>query len=101
MHLLGLILVALARVLSMVLNLYTYVIFGSVVLSWVNADPYNPIVRMLRQLTEPVFYTARRLLPLSVLRMGIDFSPMIVLFAIYMFREVVIVLLFEWGVKLQ
>ena len=101
MHILGLVLISTAKVLSMLLVFYTYVVFGAVVLSWVNADPYNPIVRAIRQLTEPVFYAARRILPLSLLRMGIDFSPMVVLFSIFMLREVFVVLLFEWGMRLR
>ena len=49
-------------------------------LSWVNPDPYNPIVQFLHSITEPVLYRVRQLMPMS--GTGIDFSPMIVILAI-------------------
>jgi len=49
-------------------------------LSWVNPDPYNPIVRFLNSITEPVLYRVRQLIPMS--GVGIDFSPIIVILAI-------------------
>ena len=73
-------LVALARVLDIVLSLYMWIIIGRAVISWVNPDPYNPIVRFLNSVTEPVLYPIRRRLPLSF--GGVDFSPIIVILAI-------------------
>jgi YggT family protein len=70
-------LVALAVVVNAVLNIYWWIIIASAVLSWVNPDPYNPIVRFLRSATEPVFYRVRRVLPLSF--GGVDFTPIVVL----------------------
>ena len=52
-----------AMVLDMVLTLYMWLIIGRVIISWVNADPYNPIVRFLYNATEPVLYRVRRALP--------------------------------------
>jgi len=71
---------ALAVVLHMVLQLYMYVIIARAILSWVNPDPYNSIVRLLNNVTEPVLYAVRRRLPISF--GGIDLSPMIVILAI-------------------
>ena len=71
---------ALAEVLHVVLDLYMWVIIARAILSWVNPDPYNPIVRFLYNVTEPVLYRLRRLIPLNF--GGIDFSPMIVLLII-------------------
>ncbi len=73
-------LMAVAMVLNTVLNIYFWIVIGSAVLSWVNPDPHNPIVRFLRGATEPVYYRIRRVLPINM--GGIDFTPLIVLLAI-------------------
>ncbi len=73
-------LVALAKVLDIVLSLYMWIIIGRAVISWVNPDPYNPIVRFLNSVTEPVLYPIRRRLPISL--GGMDFSPILVILAI-------------------
>ncbi|MBI2343203.1 MAG: YggT family protein [Deltaproteobacteria bacterium] len=101
MTLFALFLIELSKILSMLLQIYTYVILIAVLLSWVNPDPYNPLVRFLRQLTEPVFHGARRLLPAVFFRTGIDFSPIIVLLAIMLIRNVLLQGLFEWAVQLR
>ncbi|MFN8602923.1 MAG: YggT family protein [Candidatus Binatia bacterium] len=73
-------LVATAVVVNAILNIYWWIIIASAVLSWVNPDPYNPIVRFLRSATEPVMYRVRRVLPLAF--GGVDFTPIVVLLAI-------------------
>lgn len=73
-------LMATADVLSIVLTLYMWIVIARAVISWVNADPYNPIVRFLYSATEPLLYRVRRTLP--VFGGGIDFSPFVVLLAI-------------------
>jgi len=72
---------ATATVLSLVLNLYMWLVIARAILSWVNPDPYNPIVRFLYNATEPLLYRVRRALP--IFAGGIDFSPLIVIFGIY------------------
>lgn len=81
MFILGNLLEAFAKILYMVLNLYMWVIIIRAVISWVNPDPYNPIIRFLYQITEPVLSPIRRWIPLR--GMGIDISPIIVILAIY------------------
>ena len=71
----------------MLLRIYTWVIVASALITWVSLDPRNPIVKILRQITEPVLAPARRLLP-PWKTGGLDFSPLIVIFAIQ---------LVEWG----
>jgi YggT family protein len=80
MPIIGYFLIALARVIEAVLTIYMWVIIARAVLSWVNPDPYNPIVRFIHNVTEPVLYRIRRSLPVSY--SGIDFSPIVVFFAI-------------------
>ncbi|MCH7646137.1 MAG: YggT family protein [Nitrospinae bacterium] len=90
---------AVAMVLSWVLWAYMWVVIGSVIISWVGADPYNPIVRFLHQATEPVFYRVRRYLPMS--GWGLDFSPIIVLLAIYFTRVFLIRSLLDLAQRLR
>ncbi len=71
----------------MVLNLYTWIIIVRALLSWVNPDPYNPIVRFLYNVTEPVLGWVRRHVP--VVFGGLDLSPLLVLLVIYFLRLLV------------
>lgn len=79
MFLLAYFLQALAGVIHMVLVAAMIVVIARAVLSWVSPDPYNPIVRIINQLSEPMLFPIRRRVPYLG---GIDFSPMILLLAI-------------------
>jgi YggT family protein len=81
-------LAAVATVLGYALRAYMWIIIVRAVLSWVNPDPYNPIVRFIHNVTEPVLYQVRRRLPVSF--GGMDLSPVIVLMGI-MFLEYFVV----------
>jgi YggT family protein len=72
---------AVAMILNTVLTLYFWLVIIAAVLSWVNPDPYNPIVRFIYNLTEPVFYRVRKWVPFTFIG-GIDLSPILVLLAI-------------------
>ncbi len=74
-------LLGIAAVLNLVLWLYMWIIIARAILSWVNPDPRNPIVRFLYNATEPLLYRVRRALPFYA--GGIDFSPLIVILVIY------------------
>jgi YggT family protein len=69
------------RLIMFVLDIYTWVIIAAAVISWVTPNPYNPVVRLLRRLTEPVLAPIRQLLP-PWKTFGLDFSPMIVILLI-------------------
>ena len=84
-----LILKALAQILDTVLFLYMWIVIISALLSWVNPDPYNPIVRILRNVTEPVFYRVRKWIPFVFIG-GIDLSPIIVLLLIMFLRTALV-----------
>jgi YggT family protein len=73
-------LMAVAQLLDFILTAYMWIIIGRVIISWVNADPYNPIVRFLYEITEPLLGRIRRVLPISMA--GIDFSPVILIMGI-------------------
>lgn len=72
---------AIAMILGSLLNVYFWIVVIAALITWVNPNPANPIVRGLRMLTEPVFYRVRKWLPFTYTA-GIDFSPVVVLIAI-------------------
>ncbi|HOK07066.1 MAG TPA: YggT family protein [Syntrophales bacterium] len=72
---------AVAKIIDVVLTLYMWLIIFRALISWVNPDPYNPIVRFLYRATEPVLAPVRRILPFGGL--GVDISPIVVLLVIY------------------
>lgn len=80
MFIFGNLLMAIAKVLDMVLNLYMWIIIIRALISWVNPDPYNVIVQFLYKITEPVLYPLRRLIPSYSI--GIDLSPIIAILII-------------------
>lgn len=75
---------ALAMVVDMVLTLAMFVIIARAILSWVSPDPYNPIVRIINQLSEPILFPVRRRVPFVG---GVDFSPIIVLLVIFFLQN--------------
>jgi YggT family protein len=88
MFVFGNIIVGTAKVLEIALNIYMWVIIIRALLSWVNPDPYNPIVQILTRLTEPVLLPIRKLVP--PYKIGLDLSPLIAtLFIIFLQYAVV------------
>jgi YggT family protein len=79
---------ALARLIGLLLEAYFWIIIARAVLSWVSPDPYNPIVRFLYRVTEPVLRPIRERLP--TVAMGLDLSPVVVLLAIKVAEWVVV-----------
>ena len=83
----GNVLQAIAVILDYVLWLNMWVIIARALISWVNPDPWNPIVQFLQRVTEPVLYPIRRRVGFA---MGIDLSPIIALLVI-IFLQVALV----------
>ncbi len=71
---------AVAQILSMVINIYIWVVIIAALITWVNPDPSNPIVQILRRLTEPVYAYLRRYIPTVI--GGIDLAPIVVILAL-------------------
>ena len=90
---------ATARILDIVLNAYLWCIIIRALLSWVNPDPWNPIVRFLQRVTEPVLAPIRRLLP--VWRIGIDASPIVAILAIYFIRDFLVASLLDLAGRMR
>lgn len=99
MFVLGNFIEALARIVNIGLNIYMWLIIIRALISWVNPDPYNPIVRFLYRVTEPVLYQVRRLIPLRGL--GMDFSPIIVILIILFLQSFLINTMLQVAVNLR
>jgi len=99
MSILGNLLNAIAVVLNMALTLYMWIIIIRALLSWVNPDPYNPIVQFLYSITEPVMHRVRQMLPMSGI--GLDISPIIVILAIVFLQEFLVKSLAQLALQLQ
>ena len=99
MFVLGNFIAAVARILDIALTIYMWIIIIRAVLSWINPDPYNPIVRLLYQVTEPLMAFVRRRIPLQ--GMGIDFSPMIILLAILFLQSFLVPSLMQLSYSLR
>lgn len=98
MFVLGNFLIGVARVADILLEAYKWIIIIASLISWVNPDPYNPIVRFLRTVTEPVLRPVRRLIGY---RLGpLDISPLIVILAIILAQYVLIRSLIQIGYRL-
>jgi YggT family protein len=89
---------ALTSILDLALTVYMWIIIARAVLSWVNPDPYNPIVRFLYNITEPVLSWVRRRIPLVF--GGLDLSPIVVLLAIIFVQRFLISTLWDLAQRL-
>ncbi len=88
MYVIGYFLLAAAKVMDIVLLLFMWIVIARAVLSWVNPDPFNPIVRFIHNVTEPIMYPIRSKLPINY--GGIDFSPIIIFLGIVFLRAFVV-----------
>jgi YggT family protein len=95
----GNIILGLARVLDTVLDIYFWIIVIRALISWVNPDPYNPIVQFLVKMTEPVLKPLRKLVPMW--KLGIDLSPLIAILIISFLQFALVANLREWGLELK
>jgi YggT family protein len=89
---------ALALLVDLLLSAYIWVIIGRAVISWVNADPYNPIVRFLYEVTEPLLARIRRMVP--ILGGSLDLSPMILIIIIFFLRSFIVPTLQQLAVNI-
>jgi YggT family protein len=98
MFVLSNIVLALVRVLEIGLWVYFWIIIARALVSWVNPDPYNPIVRFLYRVTEPVLRPIRHRLPAT---MNLDLSPVVVLLVLKIIEWVVIESLRDFAISIR
>jgi YggT family protein len=82
---------AIYQVVDLVFTIYILIVVARAIISWVNPDPYNPIVRFLHNATDPVLYRIRKIIPLQF--GGIDFSPVILLIGLSVLKQVLLQLI--------
>lgn len=82
---------SLYQLVSLFFQVYTFIVLGRVIISWVSPDPYNPIVRFLYNVTEPVLLRIRRILPLQF--GGLDLSPIVLLIGLALLQNIILQLI--------
>ena len=82
MDIMGSLFAAVVRIINLGITLYIYIVIASALISWVNPDPYNPIVHFLRNATDPLLDRIRRVLPVQM--GGFDLSPIVLIFGLYL-----------------
>lgn len=92
-------LTAIAQVLDYLLWVYMWILIGRVIVSWINADYHNPIVRFLYAATEPVLDPVRRRMPLTA--GGLDLSPLLVWIAIVFLQRFLVRSLYDLAFTLR
>jgi len=90
--------IAIAKVLDVVIQVYIWVIVIHALLSWVNPDPFNPIVRLLNSMVFPIYYPIRRFLP-TVFGM-VDFTPFIAVLLLLFLKYFLVASFFRLGIHL-
>ena len=98
MFIFGNLLHAIAFILDTVLYLYMWIIIIAALITWVNPDPYNPVVRFLYSVTDPVLRPIRRRIGIA---MGIDISPLIVILIILFIRKFMVASLFDMAFRMK
>src|SRR5476651_422415 len=88
---------ALASIVSILLTIMYWLILIRALISWVNPDPFNPLVQFLMRTTEPVLEPVRRLLP----PLPIDVSPIIVFFIIVFLQKFLVSSLYDLALRLH
>jgi YggT family protein len=91
---------ALATLLSVILTVLYWLILIRALLSWVNPDPYNPIVQFLYKATEPILYPIRKMIPLQF-GIGIDISPIIAFLILIFLRSFLVKTLLDISFRLR
>jgi YggT family protein len=91
-------LIAIARILGMVLQGYSWILLARVLISWVSPSPLNPIVQFLYRATEPILDPIRRTLPpLGMM----DLSPIVAFMAIVFLQSFVVRTLFDIAYQIR
>ena len=78
---------ALAQLVNLLFTVYFFLIIGRTFMSWVQVNPYNPVVEWIYRLTEPVLAPIRNLLPSTGM---VDWSPTVALFLLIILRQIVL-----------
>jgi len=75
------------------INVYIWVIIITALLSFVNPDPYNPIVQFLYRVTNPAYSFVRRFMRTDI--NGLDFAPLIIIIGLQVLIVILSTLLYR------
>ena len=89
---------AVATLLNIILSILYWLILIRALISWINPDPYNPIVQFLYKTTEPILYPIRKMISLQI---GIDLSPIIAFLIIIFLRSFLVKTLMDISLRLR
>jgi YggT family protein len=82
---------SLISLVNLAFQVYILIVIGRILISWVNPDPYNPIVRFLSQATDPLLFQIRRVLPLQF--GAFDLTPIVLIFGLQLLQRLLLTLL--------
>ncbi len=99
MFVLGNFIIAVATIFDWFLTILNWLIIIRALLSWVNPDPFSPIVQFLYKVTEPILAPFRRIIP--AYSVGLDISPIFALIFIWFIKLFVIRTLFGIAARLS
>jgi YggT family protein len=88
-----------AYVIENILNIYFWIILIRAVMSWIQPNPYNPLVRIIYKLVDPVTYRISRIIPTRI--GAIDFAPFILMILIIFLQKFLVRSLFELGARMN
>jgi len=94
-------LIGLAQVLSFVLQIYTWILIGRAICSWVQANPRNPIVQFLYMATEPLIRVVRRLLPMNLRYFPLDIAFLVVFGLVIFLQYWLVPSIAELGMRMR
>ncbi|HKU52792.1 MAG TPA: YggT family protein [Nitrospira sp.] len=98
MFVVGNTLLGFATILDYALTFYSWIVIARALISWVNPDPWNPIVQFLTRATEPILVPIRRRLGWG---MGVDLSPLVVIVAIWFLQIAVVQSIKDFAVRMN
>ena len=94
----GILLVWFAKILNIAFTVYFWVIFARALVSWIRPNPYNPVIRLVYRLVDPVTNRIRRMLPT---RVGmVDFAPFLLMIAVIFLQELLTRLLLQLALRI-
>jgi YggT family protein len=97
MYVLGHPLLALNSILASILWLYSIIILASVIISFFKISPYHPAMRILHNLTEPVYKKIRPYMPNLN---GIDLSPLAILLILSFIEQGILPIIRDFAISL-
>jgi YggT family protein len=95
MFVFGHLFIGIAKLIGMILSIFKFVLVIRILMSWINPDPYNEIVKIIYKITDPVLIPIRKYIPIQFGM--VDFSPIIAFLLIYFLKYFLVNVLVRIG----